>query len=397
MAYDYLKFAARGKILVAAVLLVVDICKSSHELSPHQTSVVAFRSNTNLLFNRKLEDVEYFEADISEYSIRFGKCQYVKMYSDEVAGDEDYETVLALKHFVVFRMCPSDECDTCDEVYGEYVVEVDDYLESTVEYYKQKLEDMCDECEEECNDDGSGCEGCGVECYKYDNMGENGYLDASEYIECQELDVDADDDDFQLFIGPRCSSDGTRIFIGLFIDEDCWVPYTEKSAEDLLGMTLSYHLLKGAYSDESTDCISCMENDVDNNEEDEADEDAVSEMCENVYSASGKCESKHGINGFIQINAEENDFESQGMNEWQVCTFIDSLVWNSYTETGEINIYDKQDEVMRETTTLQKVALSLLTISCFVTGCYAYYLNRKINIEYPPKVNLATQGDGQMT
>ena len=58
-------------------------------------------------------------------------------------------------------------------------------------------------------------------------------------------------------------------------------------------------------------------------------------MCEELYSASAKCESKNGITaGFIQTNREERDYENQVENEFMVCNFIESLVLDSYTERG---------------------------------------------------------------
>merc|ERR1712151_880915 len=59
------------------------------------------------------------EVNISSYSLKFQKCQFVKAYDDELA--EDAGTVLATKHFVVFRLCPSNTCDSCNYGYGEYL------------------------------------------------------------------------------------------------------------------------------------------------------------------------------------------------------------------------------------------------------------------------------------
>merc|ERR1712187_956050 len=91
------------------------------------------------------------QVDISSYSLKFQKCQFVKAYDDERAENEDAETVLATKHFVVFRLCPSNSCDSCNYGYGEYLIDMEEYLEATIEYAKNKQEEKCDECEEECD------------------------------------------------------------------------------------------------------------------------------------------------------------------------------------------------------------------------------------------------------
>jgi len=353
---------------------------------------------------RRLDDGSGYEYDLSSYSIRFGKCQYVKTFDDDIAEDEESDTVFAVKHFVVYRLCPSDECETCDSNYGEYVAEVNDYLQSTGDSAQRSFENYCERCEENCNDNGNCDEECQQECYKYENLEDNGYVDATDYAECQKLDAEGyDDDDMELYVGPRCSSDGTRIYIDVFKDENCWEPFEMpdgQTVDDIIGYKVSYHLLKHTYSGDPKDCMSCEENVDDEDDRDEEDEDNVNEMCEEIYDASAKCESIHGLsNGFIQINREDEDEdedkENQVENEFSVCSFINSLVWNSYTETGEINIFDEQDEIIRETTTLQKVMLSLLTITAVSLAAYSAYLHRRINEGFP-NLDFSCQG-GQMT
>jgi len=319
------------------------------------------------------DDAAYFEYDLSAFSLRFEKCQFVKMYDDDLAQDEDSTTPLALKHFVVFRLCPSDSCDKC-EVYGTYTLDVENYLEMTIENQAQDFEDMCENCNEQCNGDGDYCSGCGKTCYLYDNLEASGYVDASQYIQCQQLDLQNDDDGnnnaadddgaaIALYIGPRCNS-GNSITIGLFSDENCFEPIEDGSMdiEEILGAKLSYHLLRHTYSSTDSVCLSCAEGVYEaDDDQDAADEDNVNEMCENIYKASAKCETETGLtNGFIQTNREDEDYENQVENEFMACTFIKSLIWNSYTETGEINFQDTQDVIVRQMTQNQKISVGLL-------------------------------------
>ena len=343
----------------------------------------------NNLPGRRLEDgtdgSETFEYnDLSQYSVRFEKCQFVKTFDDEMAQDEDSDSPLATKHFVVYRLCPSDACDSCNQNYGTYVVEVGDYLQYTVEYQAQAFENMCANCEERCNDDGSYCGGCGKLCYNYNNLELNGYVDASQYSECQQLEY-GDDDGLQLYIGPMCSSNGQKITIGLFSDENCWEPYTDLDAESVIGAKLSYHLVSHASTDGETTCLSCLENEEDNdNQQDQADYDDVNEMCEGLYNSAAKCESTTGLEGgFIQTNREDKDYENQVENEFMACTFINSLIWNSYTESGEIDIYSRQDEIIRKTTPLQALSLSLLSLSIVGLVAGIAYIHYRIDNQFP--------------
>jgi len=351
----------------------------------HQSSLVDLKQRRRT----EDEDSTYFEYDLSSFNIRFEKCQFVKMFDDEMAeNNEEYDTVLATKHFVVYKMCPKDECENCDGVHGEYVVDLDDFLEGVVKVEQEEFENMCDNCNEGCNNDGDYCSGCGQICWNWENLENNGYVDAADYIECQKIDIqnddDAqqqqqqdDDDEKEYFIGPMCDND-KGIVIGLFSDENCWEPTFDIDVEDVLGYKLSYHVLSNVVKTEDGQqtCLSCLEQNDNNNGN--ADDDEVNEMCENIYTASGKCESPYGLeNGFVNLNRQDNNFENQVENEFMTCTFINSLVWNSYTETGEINAIDEQDVVFREVSTLQTTTLFVLTATILGLASFTAYLYHK--------------------
>mmetsp|Transcript_32970 Transcript_32970/g.51113 ORF Transcript_32970/g.51113 Transcript_32970/m.51113 type:complete len:399 (-) Transcript_32970:175-1371(-) len=367
------------------------------------------------LIRRHLDQDNYgynpeFAYDLTDFSLRFDRCQYVKMYDDELAQDEDSGTPLAVKHFVVFRLCPTDECDTCSETFGRYVTELDDYLASTAEAQANHFDYMCENCQEKCNEDGEYCSGCGKLCYRYQNLEADGYVDAADYIECQQLELNnddnendnqGDDDGFALYIGPRCSADGDRVLLGLFSDEDCLEPYTYAEPEQYLNANISYHLLAHTTSNDGSVCLSCAESgedqENDNDQQDaDADADEVNEMCENIYNEAAKCESKYGIDGFIQVNKEEDDFENQAENEFMVCAFIESLLWGSYTETGEINFDAEQDVIFRDVTGVQKAAVTILAISVGGLFAAAYFTQKEIDRTLP-KINLISQTDAQFT
>lgn len=372
------------------------------------------------------DDNAYFAYDLNDFSLRFDRCQYVKMYDDEMAGDEDSETPLAVRHFVVFRLCPSDECSTCNSVYGKYVMEVDEYLQATVGETANQIEYVCGNCQEECNDDGNDCSECSDFCYQYQNLEANGYVNAANYLECQQVQVNngnnnnnnqegdeqngdngedqqADDDGLQLYIGPRCSSNGDRIMLGLFDDEYCLTPYTNLSPEDVLGYNISYQLLSHTYDADGSNCLSCKEY-VDENEEannqadqnDQQDADDVNEMCERVYERAAKCESIYGIDAFVQSDREDKDYGNQAMNEVVVCEYIESLLADSYTETGDINLVAESLVMFKDVTSLQKTAFCLLSASIVGLVTLAFVIQRQIDRAYP-QIDLACRTDAQLT
>jgi len=371
----------------------------------------------NSQFGRRLDengdDAEEYVVDVSGYSLKFEQCQFVKAYDDDLAG-EGSETILATRRFVIFRLCPSDDCDSCSSNYGEYIVDLEEYLEATVDYQTELQEEMCDACQEcgnweEGNDDGQNqeadedededegrrrlqnysvdCDTCYDECMKIENMEDNGYIDATDFLGCQ-LVYDAEDDgNGSLYAGPMCASNGSKIKIGLFTDADCNVPDSDKDVDDYLmdgdgvSMKLSHALLKTVYS---TSCISCMKpeeydenNDDANNNDQQYQDPEVLEMCEQLYEASAKCEKSHGFdNGY----ASYDGYANQLAQEVVVCDFVDSLKAGSYDETGEIVVNGASSSTGggSQTTGGQKFALTFFLFGTFGLAGYAAMLHSKL-------------------
>merc|ERR1712037_1060456 len=202
-----------------------------------------------------------------------------------------------------------------------YLVDMEEYLEATIEYAKDKQEEKCDQCEEKCDgyygnqddeieqeerenneeDDrrrlsSSNCKECIDTCEKIENMEENGYIDATDFVECQEIQDEGDDGN-ALYAGAICASNGSKIKIGVFNDDECRILNSELDVESYLAdgdgnqMKLSHALLKTTY--ESDSCLSCL---VENNEDDDNEKEAeVEEVCENLYMSAAKCEKTHGF------------------------------------------------------------------------------------------------------
>lgn len=350
-----------------------------------------------------------YEIDISGYEIRFQQCQFVKTFSDELAekGD-DYDTVLETQRFAIFRLCPSGTCTSCTTAYGEYLVDLDSYLEATVQYFQEVQENMCNACEETCQQDGDNadaeaedggrrlqytvdCDTCVDECDKIENMEDNGYIDATEFLECQMVYDPEDDSIAALYAGPMCASSGTKIKIGVFLDEFCAIHDDSKDVENYLvdgdgyAMKLSHALLKNTYATDT--CISCTE--VNDNENDNADGDEVAEVCEQLYEAAAKCEASHG---FESGYAKYNGYENQIAQEELVCDFMSSLVAGTYDESGEIVLSGSNSKSgsSASTTGGQKFALSFFIIGTVGLAAYAAVLHSKLT--KGGKADLSRQG-----
>ena len=386
----------------------------------------------NSQLGRRLQD-EY-EVDISGYSVKFEQCQFVKAYDDDLADDEDSLTVLATKRFVLFRLCP-DDCSSCNYNYGEYLVDIESYLEATVEYFQDEQEEMCNYCNEVCyqnanqqqnqdngeeqeqqdngeeqqqEEDGGerklqnqyynvDCDTCVDKCAMIENMEENGYIDATEFLECQMIYDPEDDNKDALYAGPICASSGTKIKIGVFKDEECMYLDSSKDVDDYLvdgdgvAMGLSHALLKQTYTDT---CISCKEPeewDENNNNQgnDQEDADEVIEMCERLYEEAAKCEKTHG---FDDGYANYYGYENQLAQEEVVCDFMQSLKSGTYDEEGEIIISGSSSMSRggKSTTGGQKFALTFFILGTVGLAVYAAVLHSKL--VKGGKVDLSTSG-----
>ena len=108
--------------------------------------------------HRRLDDGDDGDDDeygfgVTDYSFRYAGCSAVGTYSGDMAEDEDADGVIVSKRFVVFRLCPTDYCSSdypygCGSGYGEYIVDMDDYLGVMSEFQEEQLERYCNYCEQ---------------------------------------------------------------------------------------------------------------------------------------------------------------------------------------------------------------------------------------------------------
>jgi hypothetical protein len=364
-------------------------------------------ANSQLGIRRAEEEVEDYEVSLAAYSLKFEQCQFVKAYSDDLADDEESTTVLDTKRFVIFRMCPTGSCDTCSENFGEYVIDLETYIATMVEYQTEMQEGMCKACQE-CgnygqNADGDAnnadggrqlqgnnyygtvdCDSCYDECMKIENMEANGYIDATNFLECVMIYDSADDGGGTLYAGPMCASGGTKIKIGVFTDQYCNVPDLDKDVDDYLlsdqgvQMKLSHALLKTVYSSECIDCTFTDPNQEDG-QNDNRDENAnqVLDMCDDLYEGSAKCETSNGFaNGYAMYGGYENQVAQEGT----VCDFIHSLKAGSYDQLGEIVVSGANSSWGggAQTTGGQKFALTFFILGTVGLAGYAAMLHSKL-------------------
>lgn len=348
--------------------------------------------NSLLSKARKLEqdDEEVDFTWVADYSIKFQGCHHVSQWNEEADDEEDVR--IQTKRLIRFRLCPSNSCDAsdaggCSSGYGDYIIDMNVYLEAyfeAVENYNQYrceyLEAMVCDCDD---DDGKGDdfdeEICLYDCYvangvedicsennpyNDDEQEEEEAFELREFMECANWEPDNGDrrkleeDEVEYFMGPYCAEQGGAIFLGLFTDEACTV------FADEYGGTQTYYNMAGEdmpYGAESVvgmECVSCKEpEEVDENNDgnDNEDEDQVIEMCEEIYQQAGKCESNLGIE-----DANSN-----------ACTYMEG-----------IKIVRKNGVIETKSGSANKTAsvfIGLFVVAFVLLAAYVYYLRTKLD------------------
>lgn len=287
---------------------------------------------------RKLEDgddEEFENTWVAGYSIKFQGCHHIKQWNDEADDEEDVR--IETKRLVRFRLCPTESCSAqkaagCTSGYGDYIIDMDAFMESYFEAKREEMEYNCEyHLQYNCNCDGDNNddedfneEYCEYDCfidsgmeecvdrnpYNQDDEDEVEEFNLEEYMQCGALNINnndrrkLDEDEVEYFVGPYCANQGGAIHLGVFTDDTCST-FSEVTFESLAGYELPYS--SESLVDEN--CLSCLErveddgdNDNNNNQNDEQDEDEVIETCEMLYNYAGKCEANLPEGTVYEVN-----------------------------------------------------------------------------------------------
>mmetsp|Transcript_27425 Transcript_27425/g.79033 ORF Transcript_27425/g.79033 Transcript_27425/m.79033 type:complete len:394 (+) Transcript_27425:59-1240(+) len=327
---------------------------------------------------RILDEEQQAGAYVANYSLKFQGCHEITQWNGDADGDEDVR--VSTKRLVRFRLCPTDSCQDensagCGSGYGDYVMDMNTFLEAYLQGVEDEKEYQCQVYEEKCDDqcDGQDDDACDQACLTGYGMsecyeGEDGAFDLMDYVQCAEWAGDdggrrLEDNGNQYFVGPYCGDQGGAIHLGLFTDDTCTTFSSSNSFYALSGYELPY-------SDQNlvnTACMSCQENADDDNDN---DADDVAEMCETMYQMSGKCETNMNLGGYATANEA-------------ACTYIEGV--KIIREGG----------VIRTSTTKKSkgaaIVIGLFTTTAVLLGAYVYYLRTKLG---RAKINLSAGGGG---
>merc|ERR1740124_676585 len=322
--------------------------------------------------------------DLSTYSLKYATCSSIATYSDDLAQDEDSSTVLRTDQYVVFRLCPSDTCNSasvygCQSDYGEYMLPIEDWLEIIAEYREEEFERYCEYCAE-CDIDEyyQAADDAGNDQDEEQDGEErrNRRLADEDQAQVDDAYINEEDpysdgycsacsdyadvsNDQVLYIGPYCSSDKSAIVLTMFDDEYCSNYVGDQyDINTLTGLDLTSETLMQYYNN---DCIACKESelafqDANDDADENEDNNDITEVCENIYNAAAKC------NQYMS-SATQKSYQSseQYDNESNVCNFIKSVVTGAYDEHGYIyfdaSAYSSDNEYNEFASDLHKVEI----------------------------------------
>jgi len=348
---------------------------------------------------RRLDDGEQDFSWMSKFSLKFQGCHRIRTWNLNAEDQDDVK--IETKRLVRFRLCPTNKCTQrasggCTKGYGDYIANVNAYVKAYMEVQRKQDEYDCEtylynHCDCEDGDDKGDDfdeEICKYQCYskgrRYSCIDNNPYYDDNQdqydlddrtleqYFEgCSQYEppnnrrLEEDEDGEKYYIGAYCADQGGQIYLGMFTDDTC-TNFADKNA----GRT-TYKMLTGGgelpYSDYSmvrSNCVSCSDQNYRNEGGNDDEEERISEQCQEVYQASGKCES-HMENGPSDLN-EKACYYIEGIKVIKK----DGIIDTSYTRPNKVASF----------------FIFLFSVSFVLLGAFIYYLRMKMGM----KINLNT-------
>lgn len=360
----------------------------------------------NLLSSaRRLNDEQEIDFNwVKDYDIKYQGCHHIKQWNEEADGQDDVR--IYTKRLVRFRLCPTGSCSAtngggCTSGYGDYIIDMDTFVEAFVEARRQDMEQACEnqvnyvcDCED---DDGKGddfdrdyCEyDCLIAAGMEECVDKNPYVDDEQeeedqdmdrFFECQKLDwgenqqynnqnqqnqYNNNGEEIEYYAGPYCSEQGGAIKVGVFTDDACTEFAEDVTFYDITGYTIPY-LTESIVSEE---CLSCQEpadleeqynnqNNNNNNGNDAQDEDEVREQCEQLYMGAGKCE----LDIYGPYEKNQN-----------ACTYMEGI--KIVRQDGMLDVSDARPSAVAT------AFIVIFAMSFAAMGFYVWYLRTRLGVK----------------
>jgi hypothetical protein len=351
---------------------------------------------------RRLENGngEQYITWVANYSIKFQGCHHISQWNDEADGEEDVR--IATKRLVRFRLCPTNMCSLesaagCSSGYGDYVIDMNLYLEAFLESVDEYNQARCEYleatsgCDNDNNNNGNqdyclydyyASHGMADVCAEenpyqnnYNNNGNNGeQFQLADYTECAQADLWNNnnnnggrrlDNAVEYYMGPYCAEQGGSIYLGLFTDDSCTTFADDYGGKEAYYSMTGRELPYGETNMITMDCYSCQSaeyqynynNNGNNNNNNNGGQDSVSELCQMVYTQAGKCESNLEVQGLYP--------------NYNACSYIQG-----------IQVIRKNGIIVSSGSKANKTAsifIGIFVVAFVLLSAYVYYLKTKLD------------------
>lgn len=354
------------------------------------------------------DDYDYsglVDFDMSLFSIKLHSCRSLTNFElDDIAemeeeaaqqreegnngfNEEDVEGVVypfTATPFVNFRLCPTDTCqddswEGCRNVYGNYLVPLEDYLQATQEHLEEEKESYCDYCNQcayfykyfnaqcEYYDE---CQTYADVCVESDDDNDDALeVNYEDYMECTAVDrayynqyynvayqngnenyenrrtEEAED---KVYLKIFCSD---TIKIGIFSDEDCTNYIGQQTTiKKATSLEMYEDDLETNFMQRS--CHSCSKsrtkyyfkdqdqyNEQQEKDDDEEEEDELYEICEQLYEDSAKCNAQLPYQSKVYYGEDDEvDAEWYETQDATTCSFLEAVQKGNIDKYGFVHL-----------------------------------------------------------
>jgi len=340
------------------------------------------------------------------YSLKYASCQKVQRFSPEAVQRGEYSSMVT-DDIVVLRLCPNNKCNPnyqygCGSGFGEYVIDVAEYMVIIMKYRSQRQQNLCKFCsfcesigyysDGDDGDDGGyyGDDGRllanSANCYQYSDecsycsqnddglygYGDIAYLDYLDYIGCNQVKNNGNG----FYFNPYCDPNSNNIAMGAYYDNYC-TQFAGDAIDpsDFTGVDFESDAFLNA---PIIKCVECATSSY------PPDYGAGNYFCNNIYEYSGKCDSY--LNFEIGTNYDDGYNDDGGSNYYSnvtdeevQCDFIESIRQGTYDSYGQIYMKSSQQSNQEGiVTTGQTVSLVVLSVICFGLALYSCFLHHEM-------------------
>ena len=108
-----------------------------------------FLANNNKQNNDDI--IATYGLNLTEYALKYIGCQNIHTYSDDLADNEESDTVLEMDKFVILRLCPRSSCSNynqygCNSGFGDLMITMEEYLQAMAESFFNEYQTYCETC-----------------------------------------------------------------------------------------------------------------------------------------------------------------------------------------------------------------------------------------------------------